>query len=100
MDHIINVAVSIDEDRIKEQIEISAEKQIVNNLNKIYFDGTYSKRPTVELKALMEKHIKEILVENKDIIVESAIDRVASSIRNSKVIRDYINNFKEFEDKN
>ncbi len=107
-DHIVSFAIGIDDNAIVEQIQKSAEKQIINDIKRNVisqiFVGRYGygrKTPITEvygnvildandaeLSEFAKDLVKEVLVENKDEIVAMAAEKLAESFKRTKAWKD------------
>lgn len=84
MEHIIQFAVSVDDDRITELAEETAEKKLVEDFKKAEAEGRYGFRDgwTSGVKnAVIDALIAEFKYEGRDmsLIVEKVADRLARS---------------------
>lgn len=98
MQHIINVAFDFDDKRITESIEEQVHKQVVDNITnevkKIIFKTNYynviNENDSEPLKKMVELHIKEILNDNKDEIIEMAANKLVNSLKRSKDVKEAV----------
>lgn len=98
MDHIIQFAIGIDDDRIVKLVEDNASKQIIGDLkqqvaNRIfsaYYYGQNANPSTDKLSDLSVQIVSDFLKDNKDVIVERASELLADKMLKSKTMRDKI----------
>ena len=92
MEHILQFAVSIDDDGIKKRIEESAKKQITEDISKDIkktIINSYS-WSTNALTEYGEKLVKSVMEQYKDEIIAGAVQSVADSIKRSKKYREVL----------
>lgn len=98
MEHIIQFAIGIDDDRIVKLVEDNASKQIIGDLkqqvaNRIfsaYYCGQNADPSTDKLSDLSVQIVSDFLKDNKDVIVERASELLADKMLKSKTMRDKI----------
>lgn len=98
MEHVIQFAVRIDDDRIVNLVEANASKQIIGELkqqvaNRIFSANYYDKNADPSRDQLSEASVKivsDFLKDNKDNIVERASEILADKMFKSKTIREKI----------
>lgn len=98
MEHVIQFAVGIDDDRIVSLVEENASKQIIGELkqqvaNRIFSSNYYGKNADPSRDQLSEASVKivsDFLKDNKDNIVERASEILADKMFKSKTIREKI----------
>ena len=90
MEHIVQFAISIDDERIKKSIEANVEKEVIKKIedeifqsitNRTYYNN-YHKEEAI--KELVKKQIAKFLEENKDLILENASKILAEKLARSK----------------
>ena len=91
MEHIIQLAISVEDERIVKRIEEQAEahvlKEITNKVEAAVYERrySYSSRPNNEpLKQMIRDCIDTILSENKDFILQEASKILADRLARSK----------------
>ena len=91
MQHIINLAFDVDDQKIIDSIEKHAEATIINDIQKQvekrFMTRYYSNDP---LHEIVEKECRKICLEHENEIVERAIKLVAEKILRKKSIREKI----------
>ena len=98
MEHVIQFAVGIDDDRIVNLVEENARKQIIGELkqqvaNRIFSANYYDKNADPSRDQLSEASVQivsDFLKANKDTIVERASEILADKMFKSKTIREKI----------
>ena len=89
MEHIVQFAIGIDDDRIVKSIEQNVERQVINNITE-QIKGTITKKycyygdELEPLKNMIKQQIEVILVEHKDYILENASKILADKLARSK----------------
>lgn len=98
MEHIIQFAIGVDDDRIVKLVEDNASKQIIGDLkqqvaNRIfsaYYCGQNANPSRDKLSDLSVQIVSDFLKDNKDVIVERASELLADKMFKSKTMRDKI----------
>lgn len=89
MEHIINIAVDVDDERIRSICEKSAAEQIINEVKtyshgfKGYYGSDLNKEP-VQLKDLFVAEIAKCVKKHEDEIIKLAVQSVVDTIKKSK----------------
>ena len=89
MQHIINFAIDIEDERIQQMVEKSAEKQILDTITKniedvIYHKSYYGGKSNEPLRNMVQNKIDDFLKENKDTILSEASRILADKLFRSK----------------
>lgn len=85
MEHILQIAVGVDDEAIQKKIEDAAVREIqkqVDEYGKYRYGYDSSK-----LTELFKEEIKKIIEVNKDVIIERAIDTLAKNIMKTKKVK-------------
>lgn len=98
MEHVVQFAVGIDDQRIVNLVEENASKQIIGELkqqvaNRIFRSSYYGQNVDPyhdKLSDTSERIVSGFLNENKDIIVQRASEILADKMFRSKTMRDKI----------
>ena len=89
--HIVNVAISIDDEKIQSDVYNAALKQIVkdieDNFRKIVFDDNPNGR-YAGITPWTEEQFRQFLNENRDNIVEKAAGILAEKLSRSKAVKE------------
>lgn len=105
MEHIFNIAINMDDERIKEAVATKAEKEIMANLTRevgrVIFmrSGYYSS----DKKGYNENHLgawaegifEEFLKKNKDAIIKATAKLLADRLARSKAGKAILENLEE-----
>lgn len=102
MEHILQFAINIDDDRIIKNIEASAEEKIIAAITKkvedcIYDNNMhYGRRYDREepLKNMIKKEIERIIEENKDVVLSEASKILADKLSRTKAAKELLNGLK------
>ena len=84
--HIISFSIDIGEERIRELVEKRAVEDVlkeVKDFNSRYYGGD-------QVKALYREEIKKLIEENKDEVLEKAIDIVAKNMMRTKAVKELL----------
>lgn len=95
MEHIVQFAVDIDDERIVKKVEEYAVKEITNNLqqqvaNKLFDSMYYNTDARIErdpLSRFSESIIDSFFEKYKDIIIDKAAKRLADRLARTKVAK-------------
>lgn len=100
MEHIVQFAISIDDDAIKKRITDSAEKQIKDELmqdikssiEREIFDMYKGQWDAKEKKMGLQEWCKQLVVEtiekHKDEIIELAAEKLADKLSRTKIVKE------------
>ena len=98
MEHIIQFAVGIDDERIVKHIEERAEKTITDELKKKVeqqmFRCNFYGEPTRELSNWTASLVESFLKDHKDEIIELAGKHLAEKLVRTKAVKEMIENLK------
>lgn len=106
MEHIIQMAISVEDEKIVKKVEETAENQIIQTLTdrienviseKRCRIGWYEKseRDYTPLKNMVSERIEKILQENKDLILSEASKILAAKLARSKAGKEILQGLKE-----
>lgn len=103
MEHIIQMAISVEDEKIVKRVEETAEKQIIETLTDRVEDvisekrGWYGKaeRDYTPLKNMVSEQIEKILDKNKDLILSEASKILADKLARSKAGKEILQGLKE-----
>lgn len=96
MEHIVQFAIGIDDDRIVNLVEENASNQIIGELkqqvaNRIfsaYYYGSNANPKRDPLSDMSERIVADFLNENKEAILQRAAEVLADKMFRSKTMRD------------
>ena len=94
MEHIVQFAVSVDDDRIQKIMEESAAKQIADDIKAAshgakYYSGDLNKEPE-NLRKLFKESIDEYVKENADKIIEIVVPELVKNMMKTKKVKEAI----------
>lgn len=103
MEHIIQMAISVEDEKIVKRVEETAEKQIIETLTDRVENvisekrGWYGKseRDYTPLKNIVSEQIAKILDDNKELILSEASKILADKLARSKAGKEVLQNLKE-----
>ena len=88
MEHIVQFAIGVDDNAIRQRVEQSAEKEITNQLandiKKTFYEVDYYGRTTGRPSGFILARIDAFIEKNRDTILEMAADRIAEKLARSK----------------
>ena len=98
MQHIVNLAFDVDDQRIVDLIETNAEKEVIQDIKdqveKRFISRYYNNDP---LHAMVKDECQKICMEHENEIVERAIKLVAEKIMRKKSIKEKITELEEMK---
>ena len=94
MEHIVQFAIGIDDDAIRNRVIESAYKDVVKQLmeegkKSLGLTGTWAKE---NWRTLMDDALHDYLNENKDLIINLAAEKLAYSYKHSKAFKEKMGN--------
>ena len=93
MEHIVQFAVGVDDERIQKIMEQSAAKQIADDIKAashgVKYYGDLNKEPE-NLKKLFKESIDEYVKENADKIIEIVVPELVKSMMKTKKVKEAI----------
>lgn len=102
MEHIIQMTISVEDEKIVKKIEENAENQIIQTLTDRVENvisekrGWYGngERDYTPLKNMVSKQVEKILNENKDLILSEASKILADKLARSKAGKEILQGLK------
>lgn len=94
MEHIVQFAIGIDDEAIKNRITDTAEKQITASIQKdverIIFNGGWNtgKADKYSPKEWVKDLVKDVIDANKDQIIEAAVVELAKNMAKTKAVKE------------
>jgi Asp-tRNA(Asn)/Glu-tRNA(Gln) amidotransferase B subunit len=94
MEHIVQFAIGIDDEAIRNRIAGSAEKQITDNIQKdverIIFNGGWNTGNVDKNspKEWVKDIVKDVIEANKDQIIEAAVVELAKNMAKTKAVKE------------
>lgn len=103
MEHIIQMAISVEDEKIVKRVEETAENQIIQALTDRVENvisekhGWYGKqeRDYTPLKNMVSEQVEKILNENKDFILSEASKILSDKLARSKAGKEILQGLKE-----
>lgn len=96
MEHIVQFAIGIDDERIKKNITESAEKQIIGSIkndveNMLFYHDYYGRDINKSNpKDWVVDIVREVINENKEAIIEVATAELAKNMSKTKAVKEAI----------
>lgn len=91
MEHIVQFAVNIDDERIQSIMEQSAAKQITEEIKQaahgLSWGTTLNKEPE-NIKAIFKEEVANYVKENGDTIIKMVVEEVAKNMMKTKKVKD------------
>lgn len=88
MEHLVQFAIGIDDERIKQSIEKNVEKEVISkithDIESVIYSRSYYGDPKAPLKEMVKDKIECILEENKELILETASTKLAEKLARTK----------------
>ena len=97
MEHIVQFAISIEDDRIKKAIEANVMNQVAGAIKNDCIKALTGRKDTSnydytqKIKDMVNDNIQNFFVENKGKIIEMASDKLAEKLAKTKAVREIIN---------
>lgn len=94
MEHIVQFAIGIDDEAIRNRIARSAEKQIIENIQAnvehiIFNSGWNTNRVDKNApKEWVKDMVKDVIEANKDQIIEAAVVELAKNMAKTKAVKE------------
>lgn len=99
MEHIVQFAIGVDDNAIRQRIEQSAEKvitqQLADDIKKTFYETDYYGRTSNRPSSFVLAKIDSFLEDNRDDILEMAADRIAEKLARSKRGKEILEKCKE-----
>lgn len=92
MNHIVQFAFDFDDARITELVEAQAAKQVIGKITKdvekVMFVDRLGYRSNDPVKELVANRVNAIVDENKDAIINAAVERLADKLARTKLAKE------------
>lgn len=93
MEHIVQFAIGIDDDAIKNRVIDGAYNDVVKQLVKeakkeVGLEGSYYSRPRTNWAQIIDAALRGYLDENKDMIIELAASKLVESYKRTKAFKE------------
>ena len=93
MEHIVQFAICIDDEAIRNRIEQTAEKQIIDSIREDISDRIF-RETTWAKNSVLQNWVKDIVVEavleHKDDIIKSAAMELCEYMKRTKAVREAV----------
>ena len=86
MSHQVIITFDIDENKVQENAEKEAGRQIARDVVQSVFDRSYNREAA--MSRYVQNAIKEMLEPEKDRIIQEAIKEVVSNLHKTKAVRE------------
>lgn len=100
MEHIVQFAINIDDNKIRDAVVETAERQIINDIRRdveeIIYESKYNYRnggKTIDKdypRDWVKEAVGKVIEENKDQIVTMAVENLSRNMTRTKLVRDKI----------
>lgn len=94
MEHIVQISVNVDDNRIIQICEEAAAKQIIEDVKEYAHGRTYYSKALNEkpenLKPLFVEEIRKVVDENKDEIIKLAVKELAYNMARTKAVKEAV----------
>ena len=103
MQHIINLAIDVEDERIVKSIEQNVEDKVIASITKTITDRLVEKDWYGRVKSyrplddMVANRIDSILADHKDLIIETAATKLAEKIARSKAGKAILENVSQEE---
>lgn len=96
MEHVVQIGIGIDDDRIREVIESKAEKEIMEELKTaatraVFKYDEWRRQPTRCPTEFFTERVDAFLDKNRDELLRLAADRLAEKLARTKAVKDMMN---------
>lgn len=88
MSHQVIITFDLDENRIQENAEKEAGRQIARDVIDEAFGSSYSRH--AKMTEFVSKAVRDIIEEERDRIITEAISELVKSLARSKVVREKV----------
>lgn len=93
MEHIIQIAIGVDDESIKRNVAEHAEKVIIEHIEKDIRDLIFEKNGYDRItgpKYFVKKLVEDIIEDNKPEIIKAAAENLADRLMKSKKVREAV----------
>ena len=95
MEHIIQFAVGIDDNAIRERVEANAEKEIIEDIKNdvkahLYKENDWGRGYSKQPSTYFDNKVTSFMNEHKDEIISLAADRLAERLSKTKAAKELI----------
>ncbi len=92
MEHLVQFAISVDDEKIKQTIENNVMKQVVNKLSEECLNEIADKDSnyTYKTRQLVNDNIQRFFEQNKDLIIFETSNKLAEKLVKTKAVREAV----------
>ncbi len=92
MEHLVQFAINVDDEKIKQTIESNVMKQIVNKISEECLNEIVDKDSNYpfKIRQLVNNNIQRFFEQNKDLIIFETSNKLAEKLVKSKMIREAV----------
>ncbi len=92
MEHLVQFAISVDDEKIKQTIENNVMKQVVNKLSEECLSEIADKDSnyTYKTRQLVNDNIQRFFEQNKDLIIFETSNKLAEKLVKTKAVREAV----------
>ena len=93
MEHILQIAIGIDDDGIRKRIEASAEKQIIDSIKSDVADQIFRKsnwNNETQLHSWVKDIVVDAVLEHKDEIISAAASSLCEYMKRTKAVKEAV----------
>ena len=99
MEHIVQFAIGVDDERIQKIMEESAAQQVMEEIQKFTNGTDYSGKPrradAENLEPIFKEEISKCVKEHADEIIELVVKEVAKNMMHTKKVKETLNKIAE-----
>lgn len=92
MEHLVQFAISVDDEKIKQTIENNVMKQVVNKLSEECLNEIADKESnyTYNTRQLVNDNVQKFFDKNKDLIIFETSNKLAEKLVKTKAVREAV----------
>ena len=100
MEHIVQFAIGIDDEAIRERVIKCAYDDVVKQLmveakKDVGLSGNYYRWPKDSWSDIIDRALRDYFNENKDLIIDLAAEKLAASYKRTKTFKEKMNSTME-----
>lgn len=95
MEHVLNIGINIDDKAIENAAINQCAKQIMQDIQSSVIDDYYGNSKSNyhrRLKEMVQENIDKFCEDNKDIIIEGAINQLVEKLSRTKAVKEKLGN--------
>ena len=92
MEHLVQFAINVDDEKIKQTIESNVMKQIVNKISEECLNEIVDKDSNYpfKIRQLVNNNIQRFFEQNKDLIIFETSNKLAEKLVKTKAVREAV----------